>query len=1155
MHVTAIVAAHDGADYLPRTLAALRNQTRPIERFVGVDAASQDSSFETLKVNLPSNAALLHAPKHSLGRSVAEAVEALPAAREDRDEWLWIIHDDSTPATDALEHLTRTVEASESVSIAGCKLLDIDNPRRLVEVGLVVDRRAQRLTMVDTDEVDQGQYDARSDYFAVSSAGMFIRREVFEELGGFDPALPGRGDDVDLSWRNRLAGHRVVVVPEAKMYHHADVVESMAGPREARRAEVFMRLKYAAPAALPLLWIGILAGSLVHFMGALLAKDPGHAFSHLGATLRGLFSPLKLAASRRQVRSSKQIPRRQVRKLMATGAQVREYRRNLATGRTEQDVYGDGSGAAGPMEPSGDNFGDYASLARPPRTSAVLSLLLALALLVGVSLVGWRSILGASALDGGAMRPLSTSLSQLVANAFSWWQPLGTGLGAAPDSADSMYLLLGLISVNHANQAMVILYLAMIPLAGFTAWWGIGALSRSRALRFVVALLWGLQPSLFAALNSGRLGAAAIHVLLPLFLMALLRAMNAQVPVEGTVEREATEQRKSAWTASACAALLLFAISTGSLPFFLTLVVLVYLLALLAPRRAKTLWWVPLPALLWNLPVLLDAIETPRVLLGEPGAPLAYDPAPLWQMLLGFPQAFDIAGAPVGFGWLPQGPWALVAALLVGAPVLLLACAGTIGAGFSSNFASRRNPRLLMWAAALSLLAGWGLGRLPAALDSDQAVTAYAGPFISLAVLALIGAAATSVAAVRQEQLARPARRLAPRSLLGAITALAVISVLAAGTISMAGQLFTAQDDRSVALAGTRQVGPSVARTVPATAADAGRSAAAERTLVLTRRSNGDIDSQLVSGDGQSLDSLSIVSQARQLTGPLWAPERNNDSATEQAQREAVAMLLSESALDARELLGDLGVGYVVLNERGEAASATVRVLDSATGLAAVGQTDSGWLWRVGYEDGDGEAGSGFARIIHENGTISVLESSRDKIRNLQLSEASNERTLVLGTAADPRWRASFNGEPLQSVSYPEDSQNRWAQAWKVPVEAGQLSVRYEQPLAIPAIVLGAVVLLITVLLAIPVPSNRRLVSYRTGEYRFRGKSKDASETTETTSEEPEVLPETVPAATAAPRPALSRREARERAHRVREDLNPKLSDRISDSDAEQEKK
>ncbi|MHA7226772.1 glycosyltransferase family 2 protein [Glutamicibacter soli] len=1153
IHVTAIVATHDGADFLPRTLAALRNQSRPIERFIGVDASSTDGSLEVLKANLPSNAALVVADEGSLGLSLDTAVAELPQAREDRDEWLWIIHDDSMPAPDALEFLTRTVEASESVTIAGCKLLDIDNPRHLVEVGLSVDRKAQRLTMIDTDEVDQGQYDGRSDYFAVSSAGMFIRRDIFEQLGGFDLALPGRGDDVDICWRNRLAGHRVIVVPEAKIYHQVEIVETLAGPREAKRAEVFQRLKYASGPGLPFVWIGILLGGIGHFLVSLLAKDPGHGFSHLGSTLRGLFSPVKLGASRRNVKQIRTVPRRQVRKLMVSGSEVREYRRNLNTGREDSQVFGDGSGSEGALEPSGDNFSDFVSIARPPRTTAVLSLVFALLLAAAASLVAWRTLFGAGALSGGAARPFSQTLGEIGANASSWWQNTATGLSAAPDNSDSLFWFFSLLTLDHANQASVYLYFAAMPLAALSAWWGVGALSRSRAVRFIAALLWALSPSLVSSLASGRVGSVLVHLMLPLLFLAVLRAMDSQVAPEGQGVRDAKQRTTSAWTASACAALILWVISAGSMAFFLSATVLVYVLALVSPHRSRTLWWIPVPALIWNLPLLISALGTPRLLFTEPGALSAFSPASLWQMALGFPESFDAAATPVGWGFLPEGPWALVAALLVGAPLVLLAVFGTLSSSASASATMRRNSRRLLWGAALSLAAGWAVGFIPVGLDSHTTVSAYTGPFVSMASFALLAAAANASAALRREDLPRALRLPGGRPALGFMAALSTVAILASGAVLLGAQLNPANPDGTLtALNAPQQVGSSQERTIPATASDAGRSDFHERTLVLTPRSSGEIDSIVVSGSGESLDTLSRYSQVSTLTGSLLDPERNEKPAVDAVQREAVAMLLSESGLDAREQLRDLGVGYVVLNETGEAVSSTVRLLDSATGLASVGQTDSGWLWRVDYSTTEAARGAGFARLVAEDGTVTVLPSNRAKIQNVQIPASDSGRTLVLATAADPKLRASIDGQALRMVSYPEDSQTRWAQAYEVPASGGTLALSHREPLAVPMLVLSGLVLLITVLLAIPVPSTRRLANYRNDSYRIRETQRDLKEV----ADGEQVLAAAQPGASQvqeAGRPR-SRREARAQASQIRENLTPKLSDRISDDEPEQEK-
>lgn len=1154
IHVTAIVASHDGADFLPRTLAALRNQSRPIERFVGVDASSSDASLEVLRANLPSNAALLQAEEGSLGLSMEVAVSQLPEAKEGRDEWLWIIHDDSMPAPDALEALTRAVEASESVAIAGCKLLDIDNPRHLVEVGLSVDRKAQRLTMIDTDEVDQGQYDARSDYFAVSSAGMFIRRDVFEYLGGFDPAIPGRGDDVDLCWRNRLAGYRVIVVPEAKMYHQVEVVDSLAGPSEAKRSEVFQRLKFAAPMALPFLWIGLLLGGIGHFLVALLAKDPGHGFGHLRAILRGLFTPGKLAASRRNVRAIREIPRRQVRKLMTSSSAVREYRRNLNTGREDAEVYGDGSGADSMVEPSGDNFSDFVRIARPPRTTAVLSLIFALLISTAVSLIAWRSVLGASALSGGALRPFSQTTKEIGANALAWWQNIGTGLSAPPDNSDALFWLYSVVTFGHANQVAPFLFLAAMPLAALSAWWGIGAVSRSRAVRFIAALVWALLPSLTSSMASGRIGSALVHIVLPVFVMAVIRSMNAHVTPEGAKPKSAKERSASAWTASACAALLLWVISAGSMAFFLAATVLIYALALSAIHRARSLWWIPLPAIVWNLPLLFAALSEPRLLFTEPGAPTAFTPASPWQMLLGFPEAFDAKVGLVGWEMLPAGPWALIAALLIGAPVILMAVIGTLSSAFSLSATMRRNSRRLLWAAVISLAAGWAVGFIPVSLDSHTAVTAYTGPFVSFTAFALMAAAANALAALLHEDQPRAVRASAPRALVTSMAALSVVVVAASGSVLLGASLNpTAASESMTKLVGTQQVASSQPRTLPATAADAGRSEFQDRTLVLSPRSSGEIDGQLVSGSGETLDSMSRFSQVKTLTGNLLNPERNENSITASVQSKAVAMLLSESALDARSSLRDLGIGYIVLNETGESVPATVRTLDAATGLASVGQTDSGWLWRVDYQSSGEANGAGFARLIDEKGGVTVLPSDRGKISNLQIPESSQRRTLVLATAADTKLMASIDGQGLRTVAYPEGSDTRWAQAFEVPNSGGKLSLTHKENMDIPVLVIGAVVLLITLLLAIPVPSSRRFANYRNSDYRFR----ESRAVDQEVADGQEVL-----AAAQAQSPVTatgtlpqSRREARERASAIRENLTPKLNDRISDDDAEQEKK
>ena len=60
---------------------------------------------------------------------------------------------------------------------------------------------------------------------------MLVRRDVWDRLGGLAPALPLFRDDIDLGWRAQLAGHRVVVVPTAR------VADAQAGARGMRHLD------------------------------------------------------------------------------------------------------------------------------------------------------------------------------------------------------------------------------------------------------------------------------------------------------------------------------------------------------------------------------------------------------------------------------------------------------------------------------------------------------------------------------------------------------------------------------------------------------------------------------------------------------------------------------------------------------------------------------------------------------------------------------------------------------------------------------------------------------------------------------------------------------------------------------------------------------
>ena len=106
---------------------------------------------------------------------------------------------------------------------------------------MAVDHYGVPFSGIEPDEVDQEQHDAVRDVFFVSHAVMLVRADLFHELGGFDAATFPGADDVDLCWRARLAGARVIVAPSARARHRratvgeARAAATHAAERRARR--------------------------------------------------------------------------------------------------------------------------------------------------------------------------------------------------------------------------------------------------------------------------------------------------------------------------------------------------------------------------------------------------------------------------------------------------------------------------------------------------------------------------------------------------------------------------------------------------------------------------------------------------------------------------------------------------------------------------------------------------------------------------------------------------------------------------------------------------------------------------------------------------------------------------------------------------------
>ena len=592
-----MVVAHDGARLLPGLIHAVREQTHPVQRVVGVDTGSQDRSGTTLTELLGQDAVFGMEPDTGYGAAVARALQhptarrPAPGSPGSRDapvpgtEWIWLLHDDCEPAADALEQLLNAASLSRSAAVLGPKLKDLSDRRVVREAGITTDRAGRRLTGVEPGEIDQGQHDGSRVVLAVSSAGMLIRRDVWDRLGGFDSNLPLFRDDIDFCWRAHAAGYEVRVITDAVVYHRELSARQVRKTPAAGDHPLMLDRRsalYVFAVNLPLLPMlgvvgGCLAGSLVRAVCFLLTKQRRKAAAHLGAVAWLLRHPLLLRRERRRRGADRKhgyaILRGQLPRSRTLG--------RLAESAAGLFSRGYGYDSGGLHHAVVDEPGDDLPL---PATDSVMRRVLTspgvllFAGLAVVALVAERSLTGSvlsgsATLAGGALVPAWGGAGSLWHEYLAGYHDTGIGSAASAPPYIGVMAVLATLLGGKPWLATDVLLLGGVPAAGVTAFLATRRLTPVLAARIWIAASYALLPVATGAVAAGRIGTVAAFVLLPLIGIMVGRMLAGPPPTSPS----RFTARRAAWAAG-----LLTAIVAAFVPLAWPVVVIAALGALAA---------------------------------------------------------------------------------------------------------------------------------------------------------------------------------------------------------------------------------------------------------------------------------------------------------------------------------------------------------------------------------------------------------------------------------------------------------------------------------------------------------------------------------------------------------------------------------------------
>ena len=529
--VTAILVVHDGATWLPEVVTSLATQTRSADRAMAVDTGSVDASAKLLKgARIPT---ISLDREIGFGEAISYAVGQLPPTTDPLNEWIWVLHDDCAFAKDALENLLTAVAERPNVAMAGPKLLGWHDRTHLLEVGISLATNGARWTGLEQAEYDQGQRDGVHEVLAVSTAGALIRRDVYEELGGFDKNLELFRDDVDFGWRARVAGHSVIVATDAVGYH----AQAAASERRTvdvkgallhrpllldRRNAAYVLLANASIWALPMLSLQLLAGAIFRSVGYLFAKLPGYASDELLAILTLIIHPTEILAARRARKKNRFISSAAVKPFIPSRFQQIRSSLARAIDALRERVIPDREET---VVNSALEINEDEDLLTPSSQRSWLLLftrpIIAMAsALVVITLLWSRHRLGA--ISGGALAMAPESAQDLFKLYIASWHDIGMGSGLSTPVWVPIVGVASLLTFGNV-AAFIFLFFLLAPFALlFSAHRYLKSFTSNSWLAAGAALFYALSPVAISAVNSGRLGLLLFLIALP-FTLPLLK--------------------------------------------------------------------------------------------------------------------------------------------------------------------------------------------------------------------------------------------------------------------------------------------------------------------------------------------------------------------------------------------------------------------------------------------------------------------------------------------------------------------------------------------------------------------------------------------------------------------------------------------------------
>ncbi len=196
------------------------------------DNASTDQSVKLLREKFPEIKIIELESNYGFAKGYNRALKQVKA------DYFVLVNSDVKVTENWIEPCIDKFEADENLVAIQPKILSYNEPLNFEYAGAAggfIDKFGYpfcRGRVLNRVEKDKGQYDQPGPIFWASGACMFVRADTFHKVGGFDGDFWAHMEEIDLCWRLKSQGYKIVYEPLSVVYHLGGGTLSYGSPRK-----------------------------------------------------------------------------------------------------------------------------------------------------------------------------------------------------------------------------------------------------------------------------------------------------------------------------------------------------------------------------------------------------------------------------------------------------------------------------------------------------------------------------------------------------------------------------------------------------------------------------------------------------------------------------------------------------------------------------------------------------------------------------------------------------------------------------------------------------------------------------------------------------------------------------------------------------------